>query len=174
MSETKPFRRELTEATETRAIAETQFEMPRGINKVEVRPGYLTAHVTGLSPDNLAQERVAVLQQLKSAQISIDFLKLTDRGLSFCAVQSAEADLRAALDQTGYPTTIKSGRCIVLAHAANMRDEEGLIARIISEVVGTGVEIDHLGDMHDRVLLVMDSSDAEKVAARITERLVER
>ena len=54
-----------------------------------------------------------------------------------------------------------------------MRDEEGLIARVVSEVIGTGVRVDHLGDMHDRVLMVMDDRDADKVKVRLEETLIE-
>lgn len=170
----EPFRRELTESTEIRGTAETEFEKPRGINKVEIRKGFLTVHVTNLDEASVASERLKVLSKLSDAKISIDFLKLTNRGLSFVAPESLQSQLESVLNGAGIEHSLRTGRCIVLAHAANMRDEEGLIARVISEVIGTGVEVDHLGDMHDRVLLVMDSNDGEKVAERIQVRLIER
>jgi len=169
----EPFRRELTQPDETRTVAETEFEKPRGINKVEIRRGYLTVHVTGLE-DGVTERRLEVLQAMKAANISIDFLKLTQGGLSFIAQEQQLEPVSKAMDATGVTYSLKTGRCIVLAYAANMRDEEGLIARIVSEVIGTGVDVDHLGDMHDRVLLVMDADDGARVAKRIEERLVER
>lgn len=166
----EPFRRELTGPEEARPVAETQFEKPRGIHSVEIRRGYCTVHVTGLEQ---AADRVSVLEAISKAGISLDFLKLTPGGLSFLTLSGEQDKVKAALDSKGANYAVNEGRCIVLAHAANMRDEEGLIARVVSEVIGTGVAIDHLGDMHDRVLMVMDSGDGERVAARIKERLVE-
>ena len=177
VSTSEPFRRELTSPDETRIVAETEFEKPRGINKVEIRRGFLTVHVTGLDQDSaskVASSRLKVLKCMADAKVSIDFLKLTQGGLSFVVPEAMESDVTTTLDAAAIQYSVNRDRCIVLAHAANMRDEEGLIARVVSEVIGTGVEIDHLGDMHDRVLLVMDSSDGERVAKRIEERLVER
>lgn len=176
---TEPFRREMTEAGEVRSVTETEFEKPRGINKVEIRNGFVTVHITDLvdSPDqavDVAEARLRVLGIIGKAGISIDFLKLTENGLSFVAPESLKGQLESVLEETKARFGLRSGRCIVLAHAANMRDEEGLIARVVSEVIGTGVEIDHLGDMHDRVLLVMDASDGKKVAQRIEDRLISR
>lgn len=175
----EPFRRELADPAETGKVAETEFEKPRGINKVEIRNGFVTVHVSGLVtnpalPMAVAEARLRVLKTIGQAGISIDFLKLTENGLSFVAPESLRDVLTQTLDSSTCDYGMKSGRCIVLAHAANMRDEEGLIARVVSEVIGTGVEIDHLGDMHDRVLLVMDENDGRKVASKIEERLIER
>ncbi|MBS1712727.1 MAG: hypothetical protein JST30_00170 [Armatimonadetes bacterium] len=167
---TEPFRRELTGPEEARPVAETQFEKPRGIHRVEMRRGYCTVHVTGLEQ---ASDRVKVLGTISGAGISIDFLKLTPGGLSFLTQTDERSKVVEALDSQGAQYAVNDGRCIVLAHAANMRDEEGLIARVVSEVIGTGVVIDHLGDMHDRVLMVMDAGDGERVAERISSRLVE-
>lgn len=162
---------------QARIGVETEFEKPRGINKVEIRRGYLAVHVTGLfqdMPSQVAKARLRVLRCMADAKVSIDFLKLTQGGLSFVVPEAVEGDVIRALGAEGITYSVKPGRCIVLAHAANMRDEEGLIARVVSEVIGTGVEIDHLGDMHDRVLLVMDSDDGQRVAKWIEDRMVER
>ena len=157
-------------------VSETEFEKPRGINKVEIRKGFLTVHVQGLGGTDqvqTAKNRLRALQCMADARVSIDFLKLTQEGVSFVVPEQLEQDVARALADAAIACTLNKGRCIVLAHAANMRDEEGLIARVVSEVIGTGVEIDHLGDMHDRVLLVMDANDGERVAKRIQEALVE-
>lgn len=153
------------------SVTETEFEKPRGINRVEIRRGYCTVHVKSLEGE-INAARVTVLKTIADAQISIDFLKLTQGGLSFVAPESLQSEVAKVLGAAGTQFETKSGRCIVLTYAANMRDEEGLIARVVSEVIGTGVEIDHLGDMHDRVLMVMDADDGERVARHIEGRLV--
>lgn len=167
----EPFRRELSSAADTRPTAETEFELPRGIHRVEIRQGLCAVHVTGLTGDTSAA-RVEVLKAIADAGVSIDFLKLTQGGLSFVSPESQSAAVEDVLQKTGQTFQTNRNRCIVLAHAANMRDEEGLIARVVSEVIGAGVQVDHLGDMHDKVLLVMDQADGERVAKRIQERLV--
>ncbi|MBS1722231.1 MAG: hypothetical protein JSS66_04405 [Armatimonadetes bacterium] len=167
----EPFQRSLSVPEEAIAVTETEFEKPRGINRVEIRRGYCTAHVTGLQGE-ISEARVGVLKTIAEAGISIDFLKLTQGGLSFVAPEGMQEQVAQVLESAKVPFDIKGGRCIVLTFAANMRDEEGLIARVVSEVIGTGVEIDHLGDMHDRVLMVMDAGDGERVARHIEQRLV--
>lgn len=169
---TEPFRREMALPDETRVVAETEFEKPRGINKVEIRKGYVTVHVSGLNNGNLTASRLAVLQSMAKANVSIDFLKFTQNGLAFVVPEQLAETAAQAL--AGVEHHLNRDRCIVLAHAANMRDEEGLIARVVSETISTGVVIDHLGDMHDRVLMVMDANDGERVARHIEDRLVER
>lgn len=170
----EPFRREMADSRDVVQPTETEFEKPRGINRVEIRRGFLTIHISGFDGDasEVALERLKILEHMRVADISIDFLKLTGNGLSFVAPEALQNQIADILERSQVRFSLLSGRCIVLAHAANMRDEEGLIARVVSEVIGTGVEIDHLGDMHDRVLLVMDSQDGERVADVIRERLI--
>lgn len=42
-----------------------------------------------------------------------------------------------------------------MVHAVNIRDEEGLIAKIIKAAISTSAHVDHIGDMHDRLLMVV-------------------
>ncbi|MBL8065443.1 MAG: hypothetical protein JNM34_06240 [Chthonomonadaceae bacterium] len=160
----EPFRRELATTVEPVVGKETEFEKPRGINRVEIRRGFVTVHVS-------TRSRIEVLRAMSQAGVSLDFLKLTQSGMSFVVPESLGTKVATELE--GFQFELKEGRCIVLAFAANMRDEEGLIARVVSEVIGTGCEVDHLGDMHDRVLLVIKSDEVDGVAARLTDRLVE-
>ncbi len=172
MSQT-PFRKEFSDPQTFAAMPETEFEKPRGIYKVEIRRGFLTVHVSSLDPGDPTQAILSVLKLLRESKMSIDFLKLTKLGLSFVTPESLKSQVSQVLQQAGVEHEIKDGCSIVLAYAANMRDEEGLIARVVSEVIGTGVRVDHLGDMHDRVLMVMDDRDADKVKVRLEETLIE-
>jgi hypothetical protein len=53
-----------------------------------------------------------------------------------------------------------------------MRDEEGLISRILLESIASGVQIDHVSDMHDRMLVVVSAEDSSKLRQRIEEKLL--
>lgn len=168
-----PFQRHLSSAEiDLPKTDETEFEKRRGINRVEIRDGLIRSHVSRLAEPIMAS-RLAVLEALASAKISIDFLKFTATGMSFIAKETLHADLEACLQGLNVTFSIHPDRCILLIHAANMRDEEGLIARLVSEVIASGSVVDQLGDMHDRILLVVDEKDAASLRDRIIQKFME-
>jgi len=150
--------------------SETGFEKKRGISRVEIRTGFSQVHVHGLV-EPIMENRLAVLDAVAQADISLDFLKLTSDGLSFLIPQSRSEAMAAVLQERALNFDLAEGRSIVLVHAVNMRDEEGLIARIVATAIGSGARLDHLGDMHDRLLIVAEATEAEALAARIRETL---
>ena len=147
-------------------IAETDFEKRRGISHVEVRTGLTQVHVLDL-PMPIAKSRIKVLEAVAKAGISLDFLKLTPTGLSFIVTADKTATISETLTIGGFTNQLDTGRGIVLVHAVNMRDEEGLIATILQSVIKSGISIDHASDMHDRILIVTEASQAEKFKALI-------
>lgn len=147
-------------------LAGTEFERRRGATTVEIRDGFAQVHVQELS-EPIHESRLGVLGRIARAGISIDFLKLTTDGLSFLVPEARAEQSRACLTDGGYRFELHHDRSIVLANAVNMRDEEGLIARIVSVAIATGVPIDHLADMHDRLLIVVEQSGARRVAQAI-------
>lgn len=151
---------------------ETSFEKQRGVSRVEVRTGFAQVHVSELEGD-VMKGRLEVLESVHAAGISLDFLKLTPTGMSFLIPEGRSDAMQEVLTQTGSKFSIKRPRSIVLVHAVNIRDEEGMIARIVKTLIESGTEVDHLGDMHDRMLVVIPSEDAERVAERFRDELVE-
>lgn len=149
---------------------QTDFEKPRGVSSVEVRDGFAQAIVEDIE-GNVSEGRIAVLAAIAEAGISLDFLKLAPRGLSFLILSNHAAAVAAALGRIGVAFAIHAPRSIVMVHAVNMRDEEGLIARIVSNAIATGMTIEHLGDMHDRMLIVLESDDAKKLAGHLNVHL---
>lgn len=169
----RPLAREHSAGFEIPALSnETAFEKGRGINHIEVRTGYANVHVFGLGLP-VVEERMKVLQAVADAEVSIDFLKLPQDGLSFVISSRESEKIADCLTRLRVQYELHSDRAILLAHAVNMRDEEGLIARIVSEAIASGAEIDHLGDMHDRVLIVTDTSGAQKISDQIRQNLME-
>ncbi|MCO5297667.1 MAG: hypothetical protein M9921_12495 [Fimbriimonadaceae bacterium] len=150
----------------------TDFEKPRGISRVEVRRGFAMVHVGGLAAD-LAAERLKVLRSIAESSVSIDFVKLTHGGVSFLVAEDRAPQAEEALRLIGAKYTLGRDRAVVIVHAVNMRDEEGLIAGIVRKVIASGVRVDHLGDMHDRVLLVMDAADVPQTLESFREGHVE-
>lgn len=150
---------------------ETAFERPRGVSHIETRNGYSQVHVSELASPN--KDRLDVLAAVANAGVSIDFVKLTPSGLSFIVPQSASGQVESALTPLlstaeGKPHfKVREGRSIVLVHAVNIRDEEGLIAKIIRCAIATSAEVDHIGDMHDRLLMVVPTEDAPRLREAI-------
>ena len=150
----------------------TDFEKPRGISRVEVRRGFAQVHVSGLT-GMVAARRLEVLRAVADASVSLDFVKLTTHGISFLVAEGQSDEVAGALESVGCPFSIGGGRSIVLVYAVNMRDEEGLIAGIVRRVISSGVRVDHLGDMHDRVLLVVETTEVERVLESFADGRVE-
>jgi aspartokinase len=152
-------------------IAETAFEKRRGINSVEARSGFAQVHVSRLDQP-IMESRLKVLGAVGDGGISIDFLKLTQSGLSFVITEELAKPVSAALTALGVHFTIRENRHILLVHAVNMRDEEGLISRILLESIASGVRVDHVSDMHDRMLMVVGADDAVKLREQIENKLM--
>jgi len=150
----------------------TEFEKRRGVSRVEVRSGFAQAHLANLG-GQIAEKRLRVLGAVADAGISLDFLKMTPMGLSFLIREDSVKELGKVLEGLSLEYSLREGRSVVLVHAVNIRDEEGLIARILQAAVGGGTTVHHISDMHDRVLMVVDSADAEKLAQTISASFLE-
>ncbi len=149
-------------------ITETAFERPRGISGIEVRHGFAQVVVTGL--ENPESDRLSVLTLVADAGLSIDFVKLTPGGMAF-VVNEAQVELIEAALKTHLNWAVQGKRSIVLVSAVNIRDEEGLISKVVAAAISCGVTLDHIGDMHDRVLLVTGAAGAEKLAKELQNRI---
>lgn len=166
----RPFGNELADkVTDVPELGSTEFEKARGVNRIETREGFAGVLVWGLG-DRVMEGRLAVLEAVRQAGLSIDFLKFTNDGLSFLIGEPESERVRGALEKTGVSFETLPDRSILTVHAVNMRDEAGLVARVVSEVISSGAHIDHMGDMHDRLLIVMTKDDAK----RATEWLLNR
>jgi aspartokinase len=143
-------------------VQETAFEKQRGISQVEVRGGFAQVHVSRLT-EPVHENRLHVLKAIAEAGVSVDFLKLTPSGVSFVITENATSEIESALGQFQAKLTIRKDRSVVMVHAVNMRDEEGLTANVVQEAISSGVVIDHISDMHDRMLMVVESKFAPTI-----------
>jgi aspartokinase len=149
-----------------------EFEKKPGVNQVDVRHGLAQAHIHDLA-EPVMDERLRVLQAVADAEISIDFLKLTENGMAFIVLDELATPVQKVLTELGVKNTVWSGLSTVLVHAVNMRDEEGLIAGIVQQAVSGGGRLSHIGDMHDRLLLVVETEGAERIAEQFRSSLME-
>jgi aspartokinase len=147
---------------------ETAFEKQRGVSMVETRDGFCQVHIDDLGLP-LAQRRLEVLNAIATAKVGIDFLKMTPSGISFLVPESLSICVEETLQALGVHHSVRGDRSIVMVHAVNIRDEEGLIAGIVSRVIAVGGQIDHIGDGHDRLLLVLHREHAERISADLRQ-----
>lgn len=169
----RPFGREVADqAVDVPDIGETEFEKARGINRIEIREGYVGVLVVNLV-EPLMAKRLEVLGSVKDSGISMDFLKFTGDGLSFLIKEGDFGLVKKAFESVGVDSVLRPDESLLVVHAVNMRDEEGLVARVVSEVIATGGRIDHLGDMHDRLMMVMSRADAEEAKKALEVRFGE-
>ncbi len=147
---------------------ETEFEKRRGVSTVEVREGYAQVHVSELAGD-LVSDRLAVLEAIYGTGVSLDFLKLTPSGLSFLIRQEESGSIESALQALRVKHSIRGDRAIVLVSAVNIRDEEGLLADLVHRAISSAARVDHISDMHDRLLMVVPASDAPQLRQCILE-----
>ena len=156
-------------------VSTTEFEKRRGISRVEVRSGYAQVHVFDLV-EPLTQSRLAVLENAAAARVSLDFLKFTPDGMSFLVREEDAGPLVKALTEGDVklsPSQVNAqkGRDVLMVHAVNMRDEEGLIASIVLQAIRSGAAIGHVSDMHDRVLIVVGKEDSSRLKEQLEGNL---
>ena len=152
--------------------SQTFFETARGISSVEVAYGQALIVVSGIAEKDAECGRIEALRALAERGVSLDFLKLSPHGLSFILPEGVAEDAVAALQKSGLDAESVLGRVIVTVSAPNIRDESGLVAGIAECVVRSGAAIDHVGDMHSSVQIVVDSGNAE-AAKEALELLME-
>jgi aspartokinase len=163
----RPFARQLADDSSLpKQATETAFEKARGVNQVEIRTGFASARIGGLHGD-VVKERLAILQPVFEAGISFDFLKFAADGMSFVVPESLREELERVLHFSGAEFEVKGDRAVLIIHAVNMRDEAGLVSKIVSQVIDSGANIEHLGEMHDRLLMLMGKGGADKAKAMI-------
>src|ERR1019366_6645295 len=95
---------------------ETDFEKRRGVSRIEVRDGFAQVHASRIR-EPLMEGRLAVLQCVADARVSIDFLKLTPSGLSFLIPEGQGSAVENALSGSDVHATVRPERSIVLVHA---------------------------------------------------------
>lgn len=150
----------------------TKFEKPRGVSGITVRHGFAQAHVSGWEGD-AASKRLEVLRNITEAGISIDFLKMTPSGMSFLAPAEKAETVEGVLKRIGAKYSLRKPCSVILAHAVNIRDEEGLVARIMKAAIEGDFRVHHISDMHDRAILVVDSDEAGRLTTCLENSVME-
>lgn len=150
-----------------RRLSITHFEERRGTIRVSVEHGYAHIHVSQLPAANQAADRLAILSRVAEAFVHVRFPKFTPSGLSFLVLESEAERIAEAIEPTGHHFSVRPSRSVVSVHAANVREEEGLIARIVATLLESGHRVEHIADTHDRLMAVVGSEDVDSILERL-------
>lgn len=148
--------------------SQTSFETERGISGVSVSRGFSLVIVSGI-PEFEPTKRLEAFRVLKDGEISLDFLKLSPTGFTFILAEKDAEKAVAKLCEAGFEANCVPGRAIVTVNAANIRDENGLVARIAQTIVRSNATIEQVGDMHSSVQVVVDEKVADAVEAALRD-----
>lgn len=146
------------------ANSRTSFEPLRGVTDVRVRTGLCHLRLEGLGREDLMTRRLHALQCLRDAGVKIDFLKLTADGFACVVVEEDAAKAIEALAQGGGRVAESHGRALLSVHCVNIRDQVGIVAKIVEAATAAGARIEQVGDSHDRILLVVEQEAGNKAA----------
>ena len=149
------------------------FEAPLGVSEIKVRHGFAQIYVS-VGKHDVATKRIEVLRILAEAEISHKYLQLTQDGLALIITEAQVPETEKALQDAGVKYELNPGRSIVLVKANGLWEEKGMIASVVEAAIATGVQVDHVGDMHDRMYMVVKGEVAEETAEKFRRHLQER
>ena len=141
---------------------QTSFETARGISAVDVKPGHSLIVVKGVS--EAGQKLNQVMQALKLGGFSVDFLKLGKGECSFLIEENQQQRVVDLLKDKGLDASHHRSKAIITVSAPNIRDESGLVARIAELVIASGAMIYCVGDLHNAVIVVVQTEKSEATA----------
>lgn len=147
------------------------FEAPRGVTEVEVSHGFAQVQIWLGRPD-LVLARIEALRVIAEAGISHKYLQLIPDGLALIIRDAQVSQLLEVLKAAKLKFDLNEGRSMILVKAPGIWEEKGMIASVMEAAISAGVEVDHVGDMHDRVYMVVRGEIAEDTAARFREQLL--
>lgn len=126
---------------------------------------YLTVHREA-TPQRASLE-LDIYHALSERNISINLVKLHQRGLSFVVNVDEEQAAREALAALGLPITSTSPVSMVSVYAAGMRLLHGVMARIAGALLRAGIPIVQTGDGPDTVFCLVESQLADAAVAAL-------
>lgn len=139
------------------------FERERGVSEVQVMRGL--AHVTvHFEPQRLAEDRLALLQALAGAGVSVFLVKLHPCAISFAVRADAIDPCEALLQKRGAQYGMLRDLGLVTTLAGAMRDLSGVMARIYEALVSADIGVRQTGDAYNAVLLLVAGAQTDRAA----------
>lgn len=143
--------------------ASLHFERERGVTDVQVTRG--VAHVTvRLAADNVAGERLSLLQALAAANVSLFLIKLHPNAISFAMRADVVAAGENLLRTRGFDYTLLRDLGLVATVAGAMRDLSGVMARIYEAMVSANIRVCQTGDAYNAVLCLVAGDETDRAA----------
>lgn len=137
------------------------FEKERGVASVTAhgRYAYLTVY---LDTEQHAGLELDIYGTLSERNISINLVKLHQRGLSFVVNEDEEQAAREALAPLGFQVTSTPSVSMVSVYAAGMRTLSGVMTRIAGALLRAEIAIVQTGDGPDTVFCLVERNLADR------------
>lgn len=147
----------------SRAVPKDAFERSRVVTGI-AHTHQLLQLVVEVSEN---PKRLALLQKLAAAGLSLDLVNLTEYKI-FCIVKQSgfSEEIRAILDQSGYRYKTREGCSKISVVGAGMRGTPGVMAAVLDCLVRAGVEVIHSTDSAITISCLIPS---EQVPAAVGE-----
>ncbi len=131
---------------------------------MEIAAGFALVQVFGIAPADLLQKRIECMEQLASGGVSFDFLRLSTDGFSFVVPGRDAEKVDAPLNSLKVRFEKIANQSLITVSVPNLREENGLLAKIVELVATTGVQVNSIGDTHTSVLILLPADDAKSVS----------
>lgn len=154
---------------ESKPGGRVSFERERGVTEIRVTSGiaYVFAHLTKGEYDDLASQRLRVLEILRDSAISIFLIKLQRHGISFGIRAEQVEQVEQLLRAHEYSITIHPNRVLVSVFAQNMREMYGVMATIAEAFYQAGAPIEQVCDAHNRLMCLIKAEHARPAVERL-------
>jgi len=143
---------------------EMGFEPPRGVTRIEARPGldHFVLPTPG-PPKDLAR----VFRPLTDAGVSVDLVKLHENGLHFALSSSEAPRAQQVLAGLGYQLQPTPNCAIITVYAPDMRSIPGIMGRIVSALQHAGVAILETDDSYNCVFCLIECDQTRAACAAL-------
>jgi aspartokinase len=142
--------------------ASVHFEKERGVTEVRILRGL--AHVTVRFPEPASQGRLALLQALAEASISIFLVKLHPGAISFAVRQDVVDPCERLLRERDADFSMLRDLGLLTTVAGAMRDLSGVMARMYGAMLAAGIGLRQTGDAHNAVLCLVPGEETDRAA----------
>ena len=150
------------------SAGKVRFERERGVTEVSATQG--VGHVTALMAEDVAAERLELLQQIAAANIPVFLVKLLPSGISFALRKEQVNDAEALLEKSKQPYVLRRDLAMISIIAGAMRDLSGVMAIIYEALVGEGIRVQQTSDAYNAVHCLVPGEDAERAAKALRHR----
>ncbi|MGD8241011.1 MAG: ACT domain-containing protein [Armatimonadota bacterium] len=142
------------------------FEPPRGVTRIEWRPG-LAHFAVELGEEG--RGLAAVFRPLTEAGVSVDMIKLLPPGIRFSLSQNQAESAAEMLRGLDLDFTVTPECAVLTVYAPDMRSLPGIMATVVGVLDNNGVRVLSTDDSYNEILCVIDRKDGPRACRALAD-----